>query len=69
MERSVLDYQVPRKQGKPTTVPKKPRTAGKAGPLTTQLSVPVAGASQTPGTSASQQDCWCVEGGNVMGDG
>lgn len=68
MERSALDYQVHRKPGKPTTVPKKPRTAGKAGSLTTRLSVSVAGATQTPGTSATQQDC--IEGvGQVRGKG
>lgn len=60
MERSMLDYQVHRKQGKPTTIPKKPQTAAKAGSVTTRLRVSVAGATQTPGTSASQQDC--VEG-------
>lgn len=57
MQRSMLDYQVHRKQGKPT---KKPQTAAKAGSVTTRLRVSVAGATQTPGTSASQQDC--VEG-------
>lgn len=57
---AALDHQVHRKQGKPTTVPEKPRTAGKAGSLTTRLSVSVARATQTPGTSATQQDC--IEG-------
>lgn len=64
----MLDYQVRRKQGKPTTIARN-QTAAKAGSVTTQLRVSVARATQTPGTSASQQDCVrrsgkrCVEGG------